>query len=141
MKRNRWMFAALVAGGALFAARGCIGGCLSSGGSPDDKLASQKNFGDTIAAIESIKDDAQHDARARAARGTMLAPLAACHDTWEQFGEAVEGNPDAAEMVNHAMDRLERTVNIIFAGNPSASRFTFRDLPSQLESALSKTIR
>jgi hypothetical protein len=175
MKRNRWMFPALVAGGALFAARGCIGGCLSSGGSPDDKLASQfddlckiakagtkdpvkgvkklgyylvghtgdmmKNFGDTIAAIESIKDDAQHDARARAARGTMLAPLAACHDTWEQFGEAVEGNPDAAEMVNHAMDRLERTVNIIFAGNPSASRFTFRDLPSQLESALSTTIR
>ncbi|MFN0250241.1 MAG: hypothetical protein ACKV2T_25380 [Kofleriaceae bacterium] len=100
-----------------------------------------KNLGDTFAVIESIKDDAAHDARARSARGTMIAPLAACHENWQKFGEAVEANPDAADMVNRAMERLERTMNIIFSGGPGLGRFTFKDLPLQLESALSTTIR
>lgn len=168
MKANRWIFTALVAGGALIATRGCVGGCLSGGGGdPDEKLASQfddlckiakggikdpvkgvrklgrylvahtgdmmKNFGDTFGMIESIKDDDKHDARARSARGTMLAPLAACEESWNKFADAVEGNSQASEMVNRAGERLERTMNIIFSGGPG---FTFRDLPSQLERAL-----
>jgi ribosomal 50S subunit-associated protein YjgA (DUF615 family) len=88
-----------------------------------------KNFGDTLALIETIKDDEKHDARARSARGTMIAPLAACHESWQKFGEAVEANPEAADMVNRAMERLERTMNIIFSGGPS---YTFKDLPSRL---------
>ena len=173
MKANRWMFATLVAGGALFAARGCIGGFSSSDGSvPDEKLASQfddlckiakggiedpvkgvrelggylaghtgdmmKNFGDTVGLIESIKDDDKHDARARTARGTMLAPLAACEETWNEFADAIDGNSEATALVNRAADRLERTWNIIFSGGPGA---TFRDLPSQLERALGATVR
>lgn len=168
MKAKRWMFTVVVAGGALFATRGCIGGCFSSAGAaPDEQLASQfddlckiakggikdpvkgvrklggylvrhtgdmmKNFGDTFGMIESITDDEKHDARARSARGTMLAPLAACEETWNRFGDAVEGNAEASAMVNRAAERLERTMNIIFSGGP---RFTFRDLPSQLEQAL-----
>lgn len=176
MKAKRWMFTALVAGGALFAARGCVGGCRSGGGgAPDDKLASQfddlckiaksgakdpvkgvkklggylvahtgdmmKNFGDTFGLIESIQDDEKHDARARSARGTMIAPLAACHETWQKFGDAIEGNEEAFGMVNRAMERLERTMNIIFAGGPTFANVRFRDLPSELERALSSSIR
>ena len=173
MTAQRWMFTALLAGGALVATRGCIGGCFSSGGgAPDDKLASQfddlcaiakggikdpvkgvrklgaylvahtgdmmKNFGDTFAVIESIKDDEKHDARARSARGTMLAPLAACDETWQRFGEAVEANPEASDMVNRAMERLERTMNIIFSGGPRS--YSFAELPSQLERALGTSL-
>lgn len=172
MKANRWLFAALVAGGALLATRGCVGGCLSDGGgAPDEKLASQfddlcaiakggvkdpvkgvhklggylakhtgdmmKNFGDTISLIEQIRDDDKHDARARSARGTMLAPLAACEEHWQKFGEAVEGNAEASEIVEHAMERLERTMTIIFSGGPNP---TFRDLPSQLERLIGREI-
>ena len=97
-----------------------------------------KNFGDTIGMIESIADDAKHDARARSARGTMLAPLAACQETWQRFGEAVAANPEASAMVDHAMERLERTMNIIFSGGPG---YTFRDLPAQLSRVLDATVR
>ncbi len=97
-----------------------------------------KNLGDTFGLIESIKDDDKHDARARTARNTMLAPLAACEETWNEFGDAIEGNEEAFGMVNRAAERLERTMNIIFSGGPG---FTFRDLPSQLGRALSTKMR
>jgi hypothetical protein len=68
----------------------------------------------------------------------MIAPLAACHESWQKFGEAVEGNAEAADLVNRAMERLERTMNIIFSGGPG---FTFTNLPSELERALDATVR
>ncbi|GEM_PF-1851014 len=169
--KAKWMVTALVAGGAVVAARGCIGQRQSST-APDEKLASQfddlckiakggienpvkgvrklggylvlhtgdmmKNLGDTFAVIESIDDDKKHDARARAARRTMLAPLVACEETWNEFGDAIEGNEQAFAMLQRAAERLERTMNIIFSGGPG---FTFRDLPSQLERALSTKMR
>ena len=170
MKAKRWMFAALVAGGALFAARGCSG-CLSGGSDPDEKLAAQfddlcqiakggikdpvkgvrklgkylvlhtgdmmKNFGDTFGMIERIRDDEKHDQRAMKARDTMFVPLQKCAATWDQFGQAIEGNQEALELVGHAAERLDRTINIIFA---SGTKFTLRGLPSELQRAIGMSL-
>lgn len=172
MTTKGWMFAALVAGGAAFAARGCTG-CLSGGGgAPDAKLGAQfdelcaiakvgekdavkgvrkmggylvahggdmlKNFGDTLGVIESIPDDKKHDERAHRAAETMLVPLLDCADTWEGFADAIEASPEASALVNRAMERLDRTLQIIFQGQ---STFTFRGLPAQLGRALDATVK
>ena len=90
------------------------------------------DFGDTIALIERIADDDAHDERARMARERIHTPLAACHGDWERFGQAVEDDPAAKAMMDTAMIRLNRTLEILF-GNRA---WTFRDLPGQLERAL-----
>jgi len=89
-------------------------------------------FGNTIAAIERISDDAKHDARARLARDRIHGPLIVCEGDWLRFGEAVEANPKAARMVERAAKRLERTFDILF-GKRS---FTLRELPVQLRQSL-----
>ena len=87
------------------------------------------NLGSTIALIEKIPDDEAHDERARVARDRIQKPLRACHDDWQRFGEAIENDPKAAELMQGAMVRLNRTIEILF-GN---QRFTLRGLPAQLE--------
>ncbi len=90
------------------------------------------DFGNTIALIERIPDDEAHDERARMARERIHAPLVACERDWQRFGEAIESDPAAKAMIDKAMIRLNRTLEILF-GNRA---FTLRDLPSQLERAL-----
>lgn len=90
------------------------------------------DFGNTIALIERIPDDDAHDERARMARERIHQPLAACERDWQRFGEAVEGDPAAKALMDHAMVRMNRTLEILF-GNRA---FTLRDLPSQLERAM-----
>ncbi len=90
------------------------------------------DFGDTIALIERIADDDAHDERARMARERIHAPLAACEQDWQRFGRAIENDPAAKAMIDKAMLRLNRTLEILF-GNRA---WTLRDLPSQLERAL-----
>jgi hypothetical protein len=89
---------------------------------------------DTIALIERIGDDTKHDDRARVARDRIFEPLIDCASDWQRFGEAVEANPEAADIVVRTMERLNRTLEIIFSGQ----RFDFRKLPMQLREALSK---
>ncbi len=90
------------------------------------------DFGDTIALIERVADDDAHDERARMARERIYKPLATCHRDWERFGQAVEGDLAAKAIVDKAMIRLNRTLEILF-GNGG---WTLRDLPGQLERAL-----
>jgi hypothetical protein len=73
-------------------------------------------YGDTIAMIESIPDDAKHDARAREARNTMFAPIHKCQRELLAFAQAVSEDEASNELIQHAADRLSRTFEIIFSG-------------------------
>jgi hypothetical protein len=70
-------------------------------------------MGDTIAMIESIPDDQRHDKRAREARDAMFRPLRACQTDLLEFAQAVSENEQATELMNHAGERLGRTLDII----------------------------
>ncbi len=96
----------------------------------DDMLA---EWGMTIVNIEGIADDAKHDARARLARERLQKPLRACAADWARFGQAVDDDPAASELVGHTAERLNRTFEIIF-GNKV--HFDFAHLPEQLERAI-----
>jgi len=95
------------------------------GSHTEDILAA---FGATFQVIETIPDDSKHDERARIARDRIQRPLRACEQDWQRFGEAIEASPEASELVQHAMDRLGRSFEIIFNG----TAIDFRDLPAQL---------
>jgi len=74
-------------------------------------------WGDTIAMIESIPDDAKHDKRAKEAREAMFAPLRACQSDLVEFAQAVSEDEHASELMNRAGERLGRTIDIIFGDN------------------------
>lgn len=90
------------------------------------------NLGDTFATIERISDDEAHDERARLARERIQKPLRACAADWARFAEAIEADPEASALVDKAMVRLNRTIEIVLG---SAS-WKLRDLPGQLEHVL-----
>jgi len=92
------------------------------------------NFGDTIALIERIPDDDAHDERARIARDRSQRPLRACQLDWIRFAQAVEADPAASALLERAVVRLNRTLEIVLGGN----RWTLRGLPGQLERALAR---
>ncbi len=162
MKLSGWITGALVAGGVVFAMRGC----LTKERAPDERLAgrlgdlcaiARKNvdtpetglrklgayldahtgdllgeWGDTIAAIERIPDDAKHDDRARVARDRIRKPVLACQNDWARFGQAVENDPAAKALLEHFAERLSRTFEIIGSG------WSLHDLPSELDHAINR---
>lgn len=69
---------------------------------------------ETLVLIERIPDDRAHDARARVARDRLRAPVAACEETWQRFGDAVAKDPEAAAILERATTRLGRTFEIVF---------------------------
>lgn len=83
------------------------------------------DFGSTIVEIETVRDDAKHDDRARLARDRIHGPWIACQRDWERFWVAVDQDPEASELANRAAERLGRTFEIIFSSKP----FRLRDLP------------
>src|SRR3978361_967437 len=74
-------------------------------------------WGDTIAMIESIPDDERHDKRAHEARDAMFKPLRACQTELLEFAQAVSEDERATELMNHAGERLGRTININFGAH------------------------
>jgi hypothetical protein len=162
MRARGWVVGALVAGGVVMTMRGC----LSKQAAPDERLAGRLTdlceiakqhvatpedglramgryldrhtgdlfgeWGDTLAAIERIPNDDKHDARARLARDRIRRPLYACQRDWMRFGQAVENDPAAKALLEHFNERLSRTFEIIM------SRSTLRDLPRELDAALSR---
>ncbi len=91
-------------------------------------------LGDTIALIERIPDDDAHDQRARTARDRIQKPLRGCENDWQRFNDSIEANPEARALVDKAMIRLNRTLEILFGGNA----WTLRDLPRQLIHAVDR---
>jgi hypothetical protein len=77
-------------------------------------------FGATLVTIERIADDAAHDRRARVARDRIQKPLLDCAETWEEFAEAVENDPEASETLERGMTRLGRTLEILFGESDRA---------------------
>ena len=78
---------------------------------------------DTFADIEKISDDAKHDARARVARDRIRKPMLACAQTWARFGEAVQNNEEASEMLERFNERLQRSLEIVFGEGQSVLGF------------------
>jgi hypothetical protein len=137
MKLQGWLLAAVAAGGVVYGLRG---GCVNST-APDEELADHftelcddifGDFGSTLVTIEKIRDDKKHDDRARLARDRMQKPWLACQRDWERFWVAVDQDPEASELANHAAERLGRTFEIIF----SSTNFRLRDLPKAFASKL-----
>ncbi|HEU4611087.1 MAG TPA: hypothetical protein VFS15_03380 [Kofleriaceae bacterium] len=89
-------------------------------------------WGDTLAAIERIPDDARHDDRARLARDRIRKPVLACAGDWNRFFNAVEADPAAKALFEHFAERLGRTLEIIGSGG------TLRDLPGALDQAIER---
>ena len=157
MKLEGWLFTALVAGGVVFYARGgCINStapdeeladhfeelCEIAGDNIDTPEKGVKklgrymarhlddilgDFGATIITIEKIKDDEKHDERAELARDRMQQPWIDCSRKWERFWTAVDEDPEASELVTNAMDRFQRTLDIIFSSKDG--KVDMRSLP------------
>jgi len=86
------------------------------------------NLGDTITLIERISDDAKHDQRAYVARDRIWRPWMDCADDWESFADAIENSEEASAILSYTLDRLDRTLGIIFSGK----HVTVRELPGLL---------
>ena len=92
-------------------------------------------FGETIAMIEKIRDDQKHDARARVARDRILGSVISCAEDWSSFAQAVEEDPEARALVDHASERLSRTLDILLGGD------SVKKLPAKLEHQIETLIR
>ena len=158
MKLKGWLVTAALAGGAVFYVRGgCVNSTAPDEELADhfeeiceiagDNVQNPKrgvirlgrymgrhlddilgDFGRTIVTIEKIPDDTKHDDRARLARERMQKPWRDCQDEWMQFWVAVDEDPDASELVERAMERFSRTIEIIF----SSRQLDPRHLPAAL---------
>jgi hypothetical protein len=92
----------------------------------DDMLG---ELGGTIQLIEWIDDDDAHDARAQLARDRIGEPLRACEQTWMEFFEAVDNDPAADALLERGVERLGRTLEIIFGEGKTVD---FKHLPIDL---------
>ena len=93
------------------------------------------DFGDTIAMIERISNDDKHDQRAREARDRIIHSVLSCQDSWMEFAQAVEANPEAAELINHAGQRFSRTIDILLGGD------SLKLIPAKLEHSIEQLVR
>jgi hypothetical protein len=94
-------------------------------------------FGATITTIEKIGDDGKHDERARIARARLSKPLVSCERDWARFWDAVEQDEKAMELMAHAMERLSRTLDILFGEEAR----DLRRLPREMQRALEPMLR
>jgi hypothetical protein len=91
-------------------------------------------FAETLVTIERIDNDEAHDARARLARDRIQKPLLDCAETWQEFAEAVDNDPEASKTLERGVERLGRTLEILFGesederGRAGAQREPLRGL-------------
>lgn len=153
MKLKGWLFTAMVAGGVVYFTRGgCVNSsepdeeladhfeevCSIASNNIDSPVKGVKklgrymarhlddmmgDFGSTIIAIETVKDDEKHDKRARVARDRMQRPWISCIDDWMAFWTAVDHDPEASEIADRAAERLNRTFEIIFGNGADVRSF------------------
>lgn len=82
-----------------------------------------QQFGELVVVIERIGDDSAHDERARKAHKTLVRPLKRCERTWARFFTAVEADPVASRKLEGAVNRLGRTLEIIFGADTGSLPF------------------
>jgi hypothetical protein len=70
--------------------------------------------------IERIDDDRKHDDRARLAARRIHAPAIACQRTFQRFADAVEDDEAASARLQRGVDRLGRTLEILFGQDGGA---------------------
>jgi hypothetical protein len=87
-----------------------------------------KDFGDTITTVERIKDDEKHDDRAYKARERIWAPLVDCAEDMQKFFDAIDNDEEATAILQRTMERVDRTIGIIFSGK----HVDLRHLPRSL---------
>jgi hypothetical protein len=161
---TKWILAALVAGGVVLGVRAAAGTaqdpdeklaghfddlCEIAGDNLDSPVRGVRQlgtyfaantgnmygaWGDTLMAIERIADDDAHDERAYLARERLSRPLLECIDTWSEFAEAVDRDREATLLVQSAMERLNRTIEIILGGG--GAKLELHTLPQQLRQRL-----
>lgn len=73
-----------------------------------------RDFAELLVLIEGIRDDRAHDERARKAARRIQAPLRGCQEALERFSRAVERDPEAKRMLERGVERLSRTLEILF---------------------------
>lgn len=93
------------------------------------------DFGEMLATIERIPDDAKHDKRAEKARDRLQRAVMKCARDWNRFGDAVGNDPKAVELLERFNERLSRTLEIIFGEGQS---FDLLHVPQQLTGTLDK---
>ncbi len=79
-----------------------------------------KEWGNLLVKIESIKDDAAHDERARVAGRRLHKALASCEQTYNRFGAAVAADPKASQLLERGTTRFSRTLELIFSGGSAS---------------------
>jgi hypothetical protein len=163
-KARGYLVGALVAAGVVFAMRGCLSkadpdvrlagrfdkmcsiardnvksperGVKKLGAYLGDHLGDiTGEFGETIAMIEKIRDDAKHDERARVARDRILGSVIECAGDWSDFADAVESDPKALELTRQASERVSRTLDILLGGD------SLKLLPAKLEHSIETLVR
>ena len=93
------------------------------------------DFGDMLATIERIPDDAKHDKRAEKARERLQKPIIACARDWNRFGDAIGNDPKALALLERFNERLSRTFEIIFG---EGREFDLLQLPQQMTGTLAR---
>jgi hypothetical protein len=160
MNKKGWIVGALIAGGTVYGMRGCLSSpapdaklathisemcriAKDNVESPEKGVRQLgrfyarnagdmlEEFGDAIVMIEKISDDAKHDARARVMRDRLHEAALGCEPHWTHFWQAVQEDPEAAELAQHSAERLSRTFDILLGKN-----YDLRTLPQQLTGAL-----
>lgn len=79
-------------------------------------------WGELLVTIERIDSDRAHDDRARLAGRRLAAVMTRCEQPLAEFGEAVEADPEASRTLQRGIERLNRTLEIIFAGGVRSLR-------------------
>ena len=72
--------------------------------------------GELLVTIERIADDTEHDERARKAAERLHEAGRRCEAHWERFLLAVERDPGAKAELERGVERLSRTLEILFGG-------------------------
>jgi hypothetical protein len=73
-----------------------------------------RDLGELVVELQRIDDPSRHAARARQANRTMAAPLSACQADLSRFADAVERDAEASARLERGLERLERTLNLLF---------------------------
>jgi len=96
------------------------------------------DWAELLVLIERIDDDEAHDDRARLAGRRFEKVLSPCHEAMSEFADAVEGDEEATRLLQHNLERLNRSIEIILTGG---AENLLRELPALVRTRFDAAIR